>query len=82
MVLVDAMPPALYVGTANPVVVPTVDLAVSFAEAPAAWGWVLLRISTRTAAGGWCVDDTEVWDRAGRLLVQGRQTRRILGEWE
>ena len=76
------MPPALYGATAVPVAVPTVELSVSFTEAPAASGWVLLRISTRTAAGGWCVDDSEVWDRDGRLLAQGRQTRRVLGEWE
>ena len=80
--LVDAMPPALYGATATPVPVPTVELSVSFTEAPVASGWVLLRISTRTAAGGWCVDDSEVWDREGRLLAQGRQTRRVLGEWE
>lgn len=79
--LLDAMPPALYGATANPVAVPTVELSVSFTEAPVATGWVLLRISTRTAGGGWCVDDSEVWDYEGRLLAQGRQTRRVLGEW-
>lgn len=79
--LLDAMPPALYGATATPVAVPTVELSVSFTEAPTATGWVLVRISTRTAAGGWCVDDSEVWDREGRLLAQGRQTRRVLGEW-
>jgi acyl-CoA thioesterase len=81
-VLVDAMPPALYGATAAPVAVPTVELTVSFAEAPEARGWVLLRIITRTASGGWCVDDSEVWDVEGRLLAQGRQTRRVLGEWQ
>ncbi|MDO9378419.1 MAG: thioesterase family protein [Nocardioidaceae bacterium] len=79
--LVDVMPPALYGATANPVAVPTVELTVSFTEAPVATGWVLLRIATRTAAGGWCVDDSEVWDDRGRLLAQARQTRRVLGEW-
>jgi acyl-CoA thioesterase len=82
-VLVDAMPPALYGVVREPVVVPTVDLTVSYAagldEAPLR-GWVLVRIATRTAAAGWCVDDSEVWSPDGALLVQARQTRRVLGE--
>ena len=82
-VLVDAMPPALYGLARVPVPVPTVELSVSYAsgldEAPRR-GWVLVRIATRTAADGWCVDDSEVWAPDGALLVQGRQTRRVLGE--
>lgn len=81
VVLTDVLPPALYGATAVPVPVPTVELQVSLTGAPVASGWVLLRISTRSAAGGWCVDDSEVWDREGRLLAQARQTRRVLGEW-
>lgn len=81
VVLVDAMPPAVYAVAATPVAVPTVDLTVSFTDAPPATGWVLLRITTRSAAGGWCLDDSEVWDADGRLLARGRQTRRVLGEW-
>lgn len=81
VMLVDAMPPAVYAVAATPVAVPTVDLTVSFTDAPAASGWVLLRIATRSAAGGWCLDDSEVWDADGRLLARGRQTRRVLGEW-
>ena len=81
-VLVDAMPPALYGVVREPVVVPTVDLTVSYAsgldDAPRR-GWVLVRIATRTAADGWCVDDSEVWAPDGTLLVQARQTRRVLG---
>lgn len=79
--LVDAMPPAVYAVAATPVAVPTVDLTVSFTDAPTANGWVLLRITTRSASGGWCLDDSEVWDSEGRLLARGRQTRRVLGEW-
>ena len=82
-VLADAMPPALYGVVRTPVVVPTVDLSVSYAsgldEVPRR-GWVLVRIATRTAADGWCVDDSEVWAPDGTLLVQARQTRRVLGE--
>ena len=80
VMLVDAMPPAAYAVAATPVAVPTVDLTVSFTDAPPARGWVLLRITTRSAAGGWCLDDSEVWSGDGQLLARGRQTRRLLGE--
>lgn len=82
-VLADAMPPALYGVATLPVPVPTVELSVAYApgldEAPRR-GWVLVRIATRTAGDGWCVDDSEVWAPDGTLLVQARQTRRVLGE--
>lgn len=82
-VVADAMPPALYAVTATPVPVPTVELTASYAagldEAPLR-GWVLVRIATRTAGDGWAVDDSDVWAPDGRLLVQSRQTRRVLGE--
>lgn len=81
-VLVDAMPPALYAATAVPVPVPTVELSVSYASGlddEPVRGWALTRIATRTAGDGWCVDDCEVWAPDGRLLVQSRQTRRVLG---
>lgn len=77
-VLVDAMPPALYGKLPSPVPIPTADLYVSFSVATAVDGWSLLRIATRTAADGWCVDDSEVWTRDGLLLASGRQTRLVL----
>lgn len=79
-VLVDVLPPALYGATTTPVPVPTVELSVVLTEAPRADGWVLTRSATRTAEGGWCVDDVEVWDAGGRLLAQSRQLRRVLGD--
>lgn len=79
-VLCDVMPPALYAATTVPVPVPTVELSLAFSGVDAAPGWALTRIATRTAADGWCVDDAEVWDAAGRLLVQARQVRRVLGD--
>ena len=79
-VLVDALPPALYAVAAVPAAVPTVELSVTYAPQPEPYdGWVLARIRTRTAAGGWCVDDSDVWDVEGRLLAQARQTRLVLG---
>lgn len=80
VVLTDALPPALYATLREPVPVPTVELAVTLTGAAADPGWVLARIRTRSAGGGWCVDDSEVWSPAGVLLASGRQTRRVLGD--
>jgi acyl-CoA thioesterase len=81
-VLVDALPPALYGLLTVPAAVPTVELGVTYGVTPDGApprGWVLLRIATRSAEDGWCVDDSEVWSRDGRLLAAGRQTRLVLG---
>lgn len=84
-VLVDAMPPALYGAMAQPVPIPTADLMVTFtgecAPSARASSWSLVRICTRHAAAGWCVDESDVWDTQGRLLASARQTRRVQGEW-
>ena len=77
-ILVDAMQPALYGSLAAFVPVPTVDMSVQYLD-PVAEGWVLLRIVTRSARDGWCVDDSEVWAADGRLLATARQTRIVLG---
>jgi acyl-CoA thioesterase len=78
--LADVLPPGLYGATSTPVPVPTVELAVSFTGAEPQGEWLLARITTLTAADGWCLDDSEVWDETGQLLVQARQTRRVLGQ--
>ncbi|HWH30574.1 MAG TPA: thioesterase family protein [Mycobacteriales bacterium] len=80
VVLADALAPGLYGIATAPVPVPTVDLTVTLGPGPAAPGWTLVRIRTRTAADGWCVDDSDVWAPDGRLVAQARQTRRVLGE--
>ena len=83
---VDALPPALYAALTAPAPVPTVAMSVQYAEpAPATradsttpGGWVLGRITTRSAGGGWCVDDSDLWAPGGQLLASARQTRRVL----
>jgi acyl-CoA thioesterase len=83
-VLVDALPPALYATFTAPVPVPTAAMSVQYtAPAPAKpadapGGWVLGRIKTRSAGGGWCVDDSDLWAPGGQLLASARQTRRVL----
>lgn len=80
VIFVDAVPPALYGIATQPVPIPTVDLTVTLQPEEPVTGWTLVRISTRTAAYGWCVDDSDVWAPDGRLLAQARQTRRVLGD--
>ena len=80
VVLVDALAPGLYGIATVPVAVPTVDLTVTLLPGPPVVGWTLVRIRTRTAADGWCVDDSDVWAPDGRLLASARQSRRVLGD--
>jgi acyl-CoA thioesterase len=78
--LVDALPPALYAVLTSPAPVPTVALSVQYTEPTSApiSGWVLGRITTRSAGGGWCVDDSDLWSPEGQLLASARQARRVL----
>ncbi len=39
-------------------------------------GWLRIAASTRNVAGGFLEEDAEVWDSAGRLVVQSRQLAR------
>jgi hypothetical protein len=59
LVLLDSMPPALYAATTEPVVAPTADFAVHFADglATADLGdWTLIRTQVEQASSGWMVD--------------------------
>jgi acyl-CoA thioesterase len=81
MILLDALPPGVYGVLRAPVRAPTIDLATHFTEGVASLDpgeWMLARIRTGHAAGGWCVDDCSLWSESGALLASGRQTRRIL----
>jgi acyl-CoA thioesterase len=79
-ILVDAPPPALYGALVHPVPIPTADLHVQYAGVTELHDdpWSLVRIVTSSAGDGWCVDDSEVWDRSGRLVATARQTRLVL----
>lgn len=81
MVLADALPPAVFPILRAPVAVPTVALSVhthsDLVAAPAQP--VLVRADNISTANGWSVDEVSIRDRDGRLLIQARQTRRVLG---
>ncbi|GGW30020.1 acyl-CoA thioesterase domain-containing protein [Streptomyces griseoloalbus] len=59
---------------------PTAELTLHSTDAldhAAPRGWVLVRIRTGHAGGGWAVDDSAVWSAGRRLLATGRQARLI-----
>ncbi|WP_328402303.1 acyl-CoA thioesterase [Nocardia sp. NBC_00403] len=80
-VLADALPPGLFPTLTTPVAVPTVTFSMhlhtDFARPVS--HQVLVRATNASTAGGWSVDDIEIWDRGGLLLATARQTRRVLG---
>ncbi|MFC4126604.1 acyl-CoA thioesterase [Nocardia rhizosphaerae] len=80
-VLADALPPGLFPLLTAPVAVPTVALSLHFhADSTRLDGLpVLVRAAAVSVGEGWAVDDTEIWDSDGVLLVTARQTRRVLG---
>ena len=82
-VLVDALAPGIFPRLTEPVAVPTVELSVHFhadLEAEPIDDYVLAIQRNVSCSDGWCIDETELWSPDGRLLVQGRQLRRILGD--
>jgi acyl-CoA thioesterase len=81
LVLLDSMPPALYAATTEPVVAPTADFAVHFADELATADlidWTLIRTQVEQASSGWMVDSIRLWRPDGTLLATARQTRRVL----
>lgn len=79
--LADAAPPALFAHLKLPVPIPSVEIALQFAalDAAADSPWVLGVFRTCQAAGGYAVEDGELWTPSGHLALQARQVRRILG---
>jgi hypothetical protein len=80
LVLADGAVPALY-GCLNAFVpIPTIELGVQFADLGAAAGspWVLGVFDHLRAADGYSVEDAELWTPDGRLVLSGRQLRRVL----
>lgn len=51
---------------------PTIELTGQVLGRPAP-GWLQVQLSTDTVAGGFYVEDAEVWDSSGRLVARSRQ---------
>jgi len=80
-VVLKAFPTSLKAKMTVPVPMPVVQLTIEFAEGlvgDPVHGWVLIRIRTDHAGGGWVTDDSTAWSEDGRLLAQARQARRVL----
>ena len=79
---VDALPPGIYPLLTAPVPIPTVQLSVHLHAdlgAEPVEGFVLVVQRNVSTRAGVSIDETDVWDASGKLLVQARQLRRILG---
>jgi acyl-CoA thioesterase len=72
---VDAVAPAAF--ELNIRVVTTVELTVQLRARPAP-GWLAYRTATRFLSDGYCEEDAELWDSAGRLVAQSRQLMLVL----
>ena len=71
LVFADAMPPVTFdLGLTG--WVPTLELTVLL-RGQAAPGWVRVAQRARVLRDGWLDEECEIWDSAGRLVVQARQ---------
>ena len=72
--IADAMPPAVMASFTEPA--PVSSMAWSFdLPQPATPGeWFLLRAFSRQAGNGYSLQDMEIWNEAGRSVLQGRQS--------
>lgn len=80
VVLADGAVPALYGCLDAYVPIPTIELAVQFADLGAATDspWLLGSFDHLHAADGYTVEDIELWAPTGQLVLTGRQLRRVL----
>lgn len=80
IVLADAAVPAFYGALNTFVAMPTIDLTIQIADrfdGDPSSQWVLGTFSNVHAGAGYAVEDAELWSPDGRLLLTGRQTRRV-----
>jgi acyl-CoA thioesterase len=80
----DGWVPPIFVSHAEPIGVPTVDLTIHFLRPLPHAGTTgdthyLCRFWTDTAAGGYLVEDGELWAPDGTLLARSRQLAAALG---
>jgi acyl-CoA thioesterase len=72
----DALPPTAFDLGVRAGWAPTLELTAHVRARPAP-GWLLVSQHTRNLAHGLFEEDCEVWDSAGRLVVQARQLARL-----
>ncbi|MFT4822798.1 MAG: acyl-CoA thioesterase [Halioglobus sp.] len=72
MLVADAFPPTIFNADLPRAWVPTLEMT-SHVRCVSEPGWLRCKFSTRFITGGVLEEDGEVWDSAGRLVVQSRQ---------
>ncbi|NYS30687.1 thioesterase family protein [Pantoea sp. WMus005] len=72
--LADALPPAAFTAFTKPAPISSVSWTIDFVRLALPGGWFLLRSISRWAAHGYSLQDMEVWDEQGNLIILGRQT--------
>ncbi|MEB1528537.1 thioesterase family protein [Xanthomonas sp. WHRI 7945] len=70
----DCLPPAAMACFTEPAPVSSMTWTLDFPQPATAGDWFLLRSASRHAADGYSLQDMQIWDRAGRLVLSGRQT--------
>ncbi|MFH8339524.1 acyl-CoA thioesterase [Streptomyces sp. AM6-12] len=81
LVLLDAMPPAVYAAASELVAVPTAEYSVHFTDGLSfakSSDWALVRVGTDQSSDRWTVESSSLWNADGTLLAVGRQTRQFL----
>ncbi len=74
LALGDSLPPAAMASFTEPAPVSSMTWTLDFPQPAAAGDWFLLRSASQHAADGYSLQDMQIWDDAGRLVLSGRQT--------
>ncbi|WP_196222622.1 thioesterase family protein [Micromonospora sp. CP22] len=79
-VLIDAVPPGLFLSPRVPAFVPTIDFTLHLRPQPPAPrdGWYLVVSSTVWARDDFCMEDTSLYTSMGEMVAQARQNRRVV----
>lgn len=70
----DCLPPAAMTCFTEPAPVSSMTWTLDFPQPASAGDWFLLRSASRHAADGYSLQDMQIWDSTGRLVLSGRQT--------
>ncbi|MBV6842713.1 acyl-CoA thioesterase II [Xanthomonas euvesicatoria] len=70
----DCLPPAAMTCFTEPAPVSSMTWSLDFPQPASTGDWFLLRSVSRHAEDGYSLQDMQIWDTAGRLVLWGRQT--------
>ena len=70
----DCLPPAAMTAFSAPAPVSSMTWTLDFPQPASAGDWFLMHSASRHAEDGYSLQDMQIWDEAGRLVLSGRQT--------